>query len=92
MGLHNNITKGYICKNMTRGMYFSFIELMISITKGYICKSMVRSMCFSSILLRDRIKLFYGRKCNLQIQLKITTISAGYCSNSQNSVSFFKML
>lgn len=83
MGLHNGITEGYICKNMTRGMYFSFIGLMVSITKGYICKSMVRSMCFSYILLRDCIKLFYGKKCNLQTQVKITIISPGYCSNSQ---------
>ena len=88
MGLHNSITKGYICKNMTRGMYFSFIGLMISITKGYICKSMVRSMCFSYILLRDCIKLFYGRKCNLQTQVKITIISPGYCSNSQKKIFF----
>ena len=77
-------------------MYFSFIGLMISITKGYICKSMVRSMCFSYILLRDCIKLFYGRKCNLQTQVKMTIISPGYCGNSQLllffSSKYFKIL
>ena len=50
MSLNNSIAKGYICKNMTRSMYF-FIGLKISITKGYICKNMVTSMCFSFIVL-----------------------------------------